>query len=55
MEGCRARGELSRLAELQRRLAGIYELQGAWDHALAARIAAAEAFTAQGMDFESAT
>jgi predicted ATPase len=33
VEACRARGELSRLAELQRRLAGIYELQGAWDRA----------------------
>jgi DNA-binding CsgD family transcriptional regulator len=55
VEACRARGELSRLAELQRRLAGIYELQGAWDRALAARAAAAEAFAEQGMDVEAAT
>ncbi len=53
-EGCRARGELSRLAELQRRLAGIHELQGAWDRALAARAAAAEAFAEQGQELEAA-
>jgi DNA-binding NarL/FixJ family response regulator len=55
VEGCRARGERSRLAELQRRLAGIYELQGAWDRALAARAAAAEAFAEQGQELEAAT
>jgi DNA-binding CsgD family transcriptional regulator len=55
LQARRDRGDLTALAVLERRLAGIYELQGAWDHALAARIAAAEAFTAQGMDFESAT
>ncbi|HEY2959723.1 MAG TPA: AAA family ATPase [Actinomycetota bacterium] len=55
VEGCRARGELSRLAELQRRLAGVYELQGAWDRALAARAAAAEGFAKRGMDVEAAT
>jgi DNA-binding NarL/FixJ family response regulator len=54
-EGCRARGDLSRLAELQRRLAGIYELQGAWDRALAAHAAAAEAFAEQGQELEAAT
>jgi DNA-binding NarL/FixJ family response regulator len=55
VEGCRARGELSRLAELQRRLAGVYELQGAWERALAARAAAAEAFAEQGQELEAAT
>jgi predicted ATPase/DNA-binding NarL/FixJ family response regulator len=54
-DACRARGELSRLAELQRRLAGIYELQGAWDRALEARAAAAEAFAEQGQELEAAT
>jgi DNA-binding NarL/FixJ family response regulator len=53
-EGCRARGDLVRLAELQRRLAGIYELQGAWDRALAAHAAAAEAFAEQGQELEAA-
>jgi hypothetical protein len=51
VDACRARGQLRRLAELQRRLAGIYELQGAWDRALAARAAAAE----RGMDLVAAT
>jgi predicted ATPase/DNA-binding NarL/FixJ family response regulator len=54
VEACRARGDLIRLAELQRRLAGMYELQGAWDRALAAR-AAAEAFAEQGQELEAAT
>jgi DNA-binding NarL/FixJ family response regulator len=54
VEACRARGDLVRLAELQRRLAGIYELQGAWDRALAARAAAAEAFAEQGQELEAA-
>jgi predicted ATPase/DNA-binding NarL/FixJ family response regulator len=55
VEGYRARGDLSGLAELQRRLAGIYELQGAWERALAARAAAAEAFAEQGQELEAAT
>jgi predicted ATPase len=55
IEACRARGDLIPLAALERRLAGIYELQGAWDRALAARTAAADAFAKRGMDFESAT
>ncbi|HEV2921084.1 MAG TPA: AAA family ATPase, partial [Actinomycetota bacterium] len=44
VEAGRAQGDLNTLGELQRRLAGVYELQGAWDRALAARVAAAEAF-----------
>jgi predicted ATPase/DNA-binding NarL/FixJ family response regulator len=55
VEACRARGDLIRLAELQRRLAGVYELQGAWDRALTARVAAAEAFAERGQEFEAAT
>jgi predicted ATPase/DNA-binding NarL/FixJ family response regulator len=55
VEACRAQGDLSRLAELQRRLAGIYELQGAWDRALAARAAAAEGFAKRGLDLEATT
>jgi predicted ATPase/DNA-binding CsgD family transcriptional regulator len=55
LEVCQRRGDLKALAPLERRLAGIYELQGAWDRALAARTAAADAFAALGMDFESAT
>ena len=55
VEAYRARGNLTRLAELQRRLAGVYELQGAWDRALAARVAAAEAFAERGQEFEAAT
>jgi DNA-binding NarL/FixJ family response regulator len=42
-------------SELQRRLAGVYELQGTWDRALAARVAAAEAFPERGQEFEAAT
>jgi DNA-binding NarL/FixJ family response regulator len=55
VEARRAQGDLSGLAELQRRLAGIYELQGAWDRALPARVAAAEAFEEWGQDVEAAT
>ena len=55
MEAGRAQGDLNTLAELQRRLAGVYELQGAWDRALAARVAAAEAFAERGQEFEAAT
>jgi DNA-binding NarL/FixJ family response regulator len=55
VEVSRGRGDLIRLADLQRRLAGIYELQGAWDRALTARTAAAEAFAQRGQEFEAAT
>ena len=55
VEAGRARGDLNTLGELQRRLAGVYELQGAWDRALAARVAAAEAFAERGQEFEAAT
>src|SRR5512132_1395536 len=55
VEAGRAQGDLNTLGELQRRLAGVYELQGAWDRALAARVAAAEAFAERGQEFEAAT
>jgi tetratricopeptide (TPR) repeat protein len=54
-EASGARGEPTLLAELQRRLAGVYELQGAWDRALAARAAAAEAFARLGLEVEAST
>ncbi len=42
--GRRQAGDQPRFADSQRRLAGLYELQGQWDQRLAARQAAAEAF-----------
>ncbi len=45
---CAATGPSPRLAEVHRRLAGVYELQGQWERALAARAAAATAFAASG-------
>jgi DNA-binding NarL/FixJ family response regulator len=47
-------GDLPRLADVQRRLAGVYELQGSWDRALAAREASAIAFAASGQPGEAA-
>ena len=44
-EGERRAKNWPRLAAAQRRLASVYELQSAWEQALAARWAAAEAFT----------
>jgi DNA-binding NarL/FixJ family response regulator len=41
-------------AEAQRRLAGVYELQGAWEQARAAREAAAESFAASDQAGEAA-
>lgn len=43
------------LAQIHRKLATAYELQGAWDHALAARQSAAEAFAASAQPEEAAT
>ena len=42
-------------AELDRRLAVVYELQGAWERALAAHRRAGEAFGRLGMDADAAT
>lgn len=50
-----ARGDTLRLAEVQRGLAGVYELQGSWERAEAARQMAAAGFAANGMPAESAT
>ncbi|HLZ31764.1 MAG TPA: AAA family ATPase [Chloroflexota bacterium] len=49
-----ANGDLSRLADVQRRLGGVYELQGSWERALAARETAATAFAASGQPGEAA-
>jgi DNA-binding NarL/FixJ family response regulator len=43
------------LAQVQRQLATAYELQGAWEQVLAARQAAAEAFSASAQPEEAAT
>ena len=47
-------GELTAWAEAQRRMASVYELQGGWERALAARQAAAEGFDAGGLPGEAA-
>ena len=47
-------GDLRRSADIQRRLAGVYELQGSWERALAAREAAARAFATSGRPGEAA-
>ncbi len=53
--GYRAAGSTRELAEVERRLATVYELQGAWGRALAARQAAAAAFSSIGLAGEAAT
>jgi DNA-binding CsgD family transcriptional regulator len=53
-EGLAAAGETPRFAELQRRLAGLFELRCAWDAALAARMAAATSFSESGLPAEAA-
>jgi len=50
----RLTGEARQLAEVERRLATVYELQGAWERALAARLAAAETFAASQLPGEAA-
>lgn len=54
-EGHRRGDGLRELAEVERRLAGVYERQGAWELALASRQAAAEAFIARDLPAEAAT
>jgi ATP/maltotriose-dependent transcriptional regulator MalT len=49
------RGDVERVAGLQRRLAGLYELQCVWDAAFAMRGAAAESFVACGLLGEAAS
>jgi tetratricopeptide (TPR) repeat protein len=53
-EAHRGDGNLYQLGEAQRRLATVYELQGAWEQALAAHQAAAEAFQSHGLPGEAA-
>ncbi|MHC4093495.1 MAG: ATP-binding protein, partial [Planctomycetota bacterium] len=50
-----AAGETEAFAAVQRRLAGVHELQGAWDRALSAHEQAADAFAAAGDPAEAAT
>ncbi len=47
-------GDLRAGAEAERNLANVCELQGHWEGALAARVAAAEAFAAMGLPAEAA-
>jgi DNA-binding NarL/FixJ family response regulator len=51
----RQHGDLPAYAEAERKLAGVAELQGHWDRALAAREAAAQAFAASDLPAEAAT
>jgi len=53
-DGRRQHGDLQAYAEAERKLAGIAELQGHWERALAAREAAAQAFAASKLPAESA-
>jgi DNA-binding NarL/FixJ family response regulator len=53
-EGRRPLGEPARLGEALRKLAGVLELQGLWEHALAAREQAAAAFAAAGLAGDAA-
>jgi DNA-binding NarL/FixJ family response regulator/lipopolysaccharide biosynthesis regulator YciM len=54
-EGRRREGDLLRLGEAHRRLAAVFELQGRWQEALAAREQAAAAFTHAGSPADAAT
>jgi len=54
-DGRRQHGDLHAYAEAERKLAGVAELQGHWERALAAREAAAQAFAASKLPAESAT
>jgi DNA-binding CsgD family transcriptional regulator len=53
-EGYRLRSDLRRAAEAERRLAVIYDMQGAWERALATRQDAADAFAACGLAGDAA-
>jgi DNA-binding NarL/FixJ family response regulator len=54
-EGRRAAHDSKALAEVERRLASLYELQGSWERALAARASAAEEFARAGLPGEAAS
>ncbi len=53
-DGSRQLGDLRAYAEAARKLAGVCELQGTWERALAARGEAAQAFAALGLPAEAA-
>jgi DNA-binding CsgD family transcriptional regulator len=53
-EARRRQGNLYEFAEIQRRLASVHAIQGAWERSLASRRAAAEAFTSHGLPAEAA-
>ncbi len=54
-EGRRATRDSKALAEAERRLASLYELQANWERALAARASAAEEFARAGLPGEAAS
>ena len=53
-DGWRTLGELRRAANVERRLATVHELQGAWPQVLAACLAAADTFASIGMPGDAA-
>ncbi|MFN8526887.1 MAG: AAA family ATPase [Chloroflexota bacterium] len=53
-EGWRNAGQVHRAATIERRLATVYEMQGAWEQSLAARLSAAEGFAATGLPGDAA-
>ena len=52
--GWRDLGDLRRAAMAERRLATVHEIQGAWEPSLAARLSAADAFSASGLPGDAA-
>lgn len=54
-EGRRAARDSKAVADTERRLASLYELQASWERALAARAGAAEAFARAGLPGEAAS
>lgn len=53
-EARRSQGQLRAAAEVERRLAAVFELQGAWDRALSSRQSAAESFAGSGQPGDAA-
>ncbi|MBN9391062.1 MAG: AAA family ATPase [Chloroflexi bacterium] len=54
-DGWRQLNEFRKGAEAERKLAGVYEVQGLWEKALAARTSAAQGFAESGLPAEAAT
>ena len=54
-DGRAREGDIPRVAALQRRLAGLYELQCRWEEAFAMRVAAAESYVRAGFPGEAAS